>query len=163
MIKTPPGDLPEASRRRKSTPKGASEGTSTFQTTFFPARRAPGELLGASRTSSGGVQEPPGWFFGLPASPGTPRTPLRDHFGIVFSLFSTRSLRLCKRPKSDKQRDIRTRKLSEPTRRNDRHYEDPGAGKRTTADMTHRRKLHGDICLKLRQTWAFSKTCVLLQ
>ncbi len=48
VLRTPPEDLPEASRRRKSTPEGASEGTSTFPNNFFPGPGGLPERLGSS-------------------------------------------------------------------------------------------------------------------
>ena len=115
VLRTPPGDLPEASRRRKSTPKGASGDLDFSKQLFFRPRGPPGsswEPPGPLPEASGSLRAR---FSASRASPGPSRDALRHHFGLVLDSSWRRFVRLCKRPKSDKQRNMRTR--SHPNQR----------------------------------------------
>ena len=117
VLKTPPGDLPEASRRLKSTPKGASDETSA----------SPNNLI-SGPGASGLAPEAPGPLRGRP---GTRSGAFRGRFRLIFDACCS----ALQAPEIREATEHAHTKLPEQTRRNDRHYEDPGAGKHTIAHM----------------------------
>ena len=158
VLRTPPGDLPEASRRRKSTPKGASEGTSTFPNYFFSGPEGPQGALGSLPDlfrrrpgASGLVFQPPGPLRGRPGTlSGTISESFSAYFRrVCFGFASARNLISNGTPTHESCLNQRG-ETTDTTRIK-------GAGTHRTAHMTNRGKLDGDICLKLRQMRACSQ------
>ncbi len=84
LLKTPPGDLPEASRRAKSTPRALRTRLRLLQTTYFPAREASGELL---------IGSLPGLFRRRPGPSGAGRPGTLS--GTISGSFSAYFRRVC--------------------------------------------------------------------
>ena len=101
LLMTPPGDLPEACRMLKSTPKGASDETSASPNNFFSGpgrlRGAPGSLPGLFRRRPGPSRlafQPPGPLRGRPGTrSGTISATFSAYFRrVCFGFASARNL-----------------------------------------------------------------------